>query len=209
MLPILGSHLMFPKNCPKNRPNPRSSCFLNPHFSIPHNPIALEQKNDVNPPEQLLYHSNTTETFAQNGCLNRSTAQVCAASGTHAVDGRSRGAYLLGVRGVGVGRVARGLEGLLQVRLCGGVAADPLRDVKPRRGHVGADGLVLPPRHGRSAAAQRGGAGDGRAMKNPRARGKGTAGMFGWFLTFSWAPGGFRILPWRYGKFSFFIRWEP
>ena len=77
-----------------------------------------------------------------------------------------------------MGRVARGLEGLLQVGLCGGVAVDPLRDVKPRRGHVGADGLVLPPRHGRSAAAQRRGAGDDeRAMKNPRARGKGTAGM--------------------------------
>ena len=36
---------------------------------------------------------------------------------------------LHGVRGVGVGGVARGLERLLQVGLRGGVAADPLRDV--------------------------------------------------------------------------------
>lgn len=60
-----------------------------------------------------------------------------------------------------MGRVARGLEGLLQVGMSDGIADDPLRDVKPRRGHVGADGLVLPPRHGRSAAAQRGDVGTG------------------------------------------------
>ena len=46
MQQILGSHLMFPKISPQNRPNPRSSYFLNP--------IALEQKNDANPPEQLM-----------------------------------------------------------------------------------------------------------------------------------------------------------
>lgn len=60
-----------------------------------------------------------------------------------------------------MGGVARGLERLLQVGLRGGVAADPLRDVQPRRGHVGADGLVLRPRHHRSTAPLReGGAGD-------------------------------------------------
>jgi hypothetical protein len=51
-----------------------------------------------------------------------------------------------------VRRVARGFKGLLQVELRGSVAADPLRDVKTRRGHVGADSLVLSPRHGRSVA---------------------------------------------------------
>jgi hypothetical protein len=55
-----------------------------------------------------------------------------------------------------VRRVARGFKGLLQVKLRGGVATDPLRDVKTRRGHVGADSLVLSPRHGRSVAREEG-----------------------------------------------------
>jgi hypothetical protein len=50
-----------------------------------------------------------------------------------------------------VGSIARSLECLLQVGLRGGVSADPLRDMQPRRGHVGTDGLVFPPRHRRSA----------------------------------------------------------
>lgn len=81
-----------------------------------------------------------------------------------------------------MGRVARGFKGLLQVGLRGGVAADPLRDVKTRRGHVGTDGLVLPPRHGRSVAAQRASGGERpnvRARKNPSARWRqgGAAGL--------------------------------
>jgi hypothetical protein len=67
----------------------------------------------------------------------------------------------------------------LQVGLRGGVAADLLRDVKTRRGHVGVDSLVLSPRHGRSVAGEEGfnvgrvgGDCDERAGGSRRARGR-------------------------------------
>jgi hypothetical protein len=65
---------------------------------------------------------------------------------------RGEGALtFLGARNRGETRSAS-----LQVGLRGGVVADPLRDVKTRRGHVGVDSLVLSPRHGRSVAGEEG-----------------------------------------------------
>jgi hypothetical protein len=65
---------------------------------------------------------------------------------------RGEGALtFLGARNRGETRSAS-----LQVGLRGGVVADPLQDVKTRRGHVGVDSLVLSPRHGRSVAGEEG-----------------------------------------------------
>ncbi|OAY67529.1 hypothetical protein ACMD2_22750 [Ananas comosus] len=55
--------------------------------------------------------------------------------------------YLFGERGVGVARVPRGLEGLLEVEARGDLLADPLADVETGGGDVRADDLVVP-RHG-------------------------------------------------------------
>lgn len=164
---------------------PARRVFLNFHFWIPRHQLQRENMQIPAPSRRTYVTLEYNGNLHQNFRWHKSTAQECKAS-RHGIQGRSRGAYLLGIRGVGVGRVARSLEGLIQVGKSGGVAADPLRDVKPCRGHVETDGLVLLPRHGRSAAAQRGGVGP---LGTGDREGRGWRGWlcFGWVLRFSWA----------------------